>query len=146
MTTNEKFYISLFSSLKMPGPISQNGVFYSNDASSLKKSWFQISIKSIKPFGRMMRLCILQLPIPYCISLIMVTITGHIFIQIFQTVQFSALKFTSGNEKNMCFLLIPKSPNVWKNLTQSDRAPISWNDSGFHHILSPWCIPVGYFE
>ncbi len=31
---------------------------------------------------------ILQLPIPYCVSLIMVTITSHIFIIIFQMVHF----------------------------------------------------------
>ncbi len=37
--------------LKMPGPISQNGNFYSTDASSPKISWFQISFKSVKPFG-----------------------------------------------------------------------------------------------
>ncbi len=49
----------------------------SNDASSPEKSWFQISVKSVKPFGRMKKLRILQLPIPYCatcVSLIMVTI------------------------------------------------------------------------
>ncbi len=34
--------------LKMPGPISQNGNFYSNDASLPKISWFQISFKSVK--------------------------------------------------------------------------------------------------
>ena len=100
--------------LKMPGPISQNGNFYSNDASSPKISWFQISFKSVKPFGHKKRLRILQLPIPYCVSLIMVTITSHIFINIFQTVHFSAVKFTRGNEKNMSFLLIPKSQKVWK--------------------------------
>ncbi len=98
----------------MPGPISQNGKFYSNDSSSPKISWFQISFKLIKPFGHKKRLRILQLPIPYCVSLIMVTITSHIFINIFQTVHFSAVKFTTGNEKNMSFLLIPKSPKVWK--------------------------------
>ena len=57
---------------------------------------------------------ILQLPIHNCISLIMVTVTSHIFINIFQTVHFSALKFTWGNEKNMNFLLIPKSQKIWK--------------------------------
>ncbi len=44
----------------------------------------------------------------------MVTITSHIFINIFQTVHFSAVKFTRGNEKNMNFLLISKSPKVWE--------------------------------
>ena len=55
--------------LKVPGPISQNGNFYSNDASSPKKSWFQISVKSVKPFRYKKRLHILQVPIPYCVSL-----------------------------------------------------------------------------
>ncbi len=54
------------------------------------------------------------MPIPYCVSLIMVTITSHIFINIFQTVHFPAVKFTRGNEKNTSFLLIPKSPKVWE--------------------------------
>ncbi len=100
--------------VKMPGPISQNGNFYSNDASSPKIFWFQISFKSVKPFGHKRSLRILQLPIPYCVSLIMVTIHSHIFIDIFQTVRFSAVKFTRGNEKNMGFLLIPKSLKVWE--------------------------------
>ncbi len=37
--------------LKVPGPISQNEDIYSNDVSSPKKSLFQISVKSVKPFG-----------------------------------------------------------------------------------------------
>ncbi len=44
----------------------------------------------------------------------MVTITSPIFINIFQTVHFSAIKFTKGNKKNTSFLLIPKSPKVWE--------------------------------
>ncbi len=55
--------------IKDPGPISQNGNSYSNDASSPKVSWFQISFQSVKPFGHKKRLRILQLPIPYCVSL-----------------------------------------------------------------------------
>ncbi len=66
----------------------------------------------------------MQLNIPYCISLIMVTITSHIFINIFQTVQFPAVKFTRSNEKNMSFLLInTKISKSMENLTQSDRDP-----------------------
>ncbi len=85
----------------MLGLISQNGDFYSKDASLRKKSWFQISGKSVKPIGYMKRLCNIAIaysPIPCCISLVMVTITRH-FINIFQTVHFSAVKFTRGNEK-----------------------------------------------
>ncbi len=96
----------------MPGPISQNGIFSLNDASSPKIFWFQISFKSVKSFGHKKRLRILQLPIPYCVSLIMVSITSHIFINIFQTVHFSAVKFTTDNEKNMSFLLIAKCLKV----------------------------------
>ncbi len=105
----------------MSGTISQNGDFYSNDASSTKKTWFQIFVKSVKPFGYKKRVCILQLLIPYCVSLIVVIITSHIFVNIFQTEHFIAVNFTRGNEKNMNFLLIPKSLKE-KNLTQSDRA------------------------
>ena len=95
----------------MPGPISQNQNFYSNDALSPKISWFQISLKLVKSFGHKKRLRTLQLPIPHCVSL-MVTITSHIFINISQMVHFSDVKFTRGNEKNMSCLLIPKSPKV----------------------------------
>ena len=77
--------------LKVPGQISQTGDFYSNDASSPKKSRFQI--KSVKPFGYRKSL---QLPIPYRLSLMMVTISSHIFINIFQTVHFSAVEIPQG--------------------------------------------------
>ena len=43
----------------------------------------------------------------------MVTITRHIFIDIFQTEHFS-VKFAMGYEKNMSFLVIANSPEVWK--------------------------------
>ncbi len=56
----------LISQITMPGPISQNGNFYSNDASSIY--WLQISFKSVKPFGHKKWLRILQLPIPYCVK------------------------------------------------------------------------------
>ena len=48
----------------------------------------------------------------------MVTITRHIFINTFQTEHFSPVKFAMGYEKNMSFLMMPKSPKVgeksWK--------------------------------
>ena len=58
--------------------------------------------------------CILQLPISYCVSLIIVTITRHVFINIFQTEHFLAVKFSVGYDKNMSFLVITESPKVWK--------------------------------
>ena len=54
----------------------------------------------------------IQLPISYCVSLIMVTITRHVFINIFQTEHFLAVKFSMGYVKNMTFLVIAKSPRV----------------------------------
>ena len=49
----------------------------------------------------------------------MVAITRHVFINIFQSEHFSAPKFAMGYEKNMSFLVIRKSPKVWKK---------SWKD------------------
>ena len=68
----------------------------------------------VKLFGCTKQFCILQLPIFYIISLIMVTITKHIFINIFQTEHFSGVRFAMGFEKNMGLLVIAKSPKVWK--------------------------------
>ena len=45
-----------------------------------------------------------------------VTITRHIFINIFLVECFSAVKFAMCYEKNMSFLVIPKSPKVWKKV------------------------------
>ncbi len=129
------FHKAWFLILKMPGPISQNGNFYSNDASSPKVSWFQISFKSVEPFGHKKRLRILQLTIPYCVSLIMVTITSNIFINTFQTVYFSAVKFTRSNEKNMSFLLIPKSPKVWEKSEAIGPGTFNWSYMNNEHLV-----------
>ncbi len=48
----------------------------------------------------------------------MVTITSHIFINIFQTVHFPAVKFSRGNEKNTSFLLISEIlRKIWSDRT-----------------------------
>ena len=46
----------------------------------------------------------------------MVTITTHVFINIFQMEEFSAGKFAMGYQKNMSFLVIAKFPKVEKKL------------------------------
>ena len=51
--------------------------------------------------------------ISYCVSLIMVTITRNVYINIFQMGQFSAVKFAMGYEKYMSFLVILKSLKVY---------------------------------
>ena len=50
-----------------------------------------------------------------CISLIiMVTVTRHVFTNIYQMQHLSTVKFDMGKEKNMSFLAIPKSPKSLK--------------------------------
>ena len=70
----------------------------------------------VKLFECTKQFCDLQLPTSYCVSLIMVTITRHIFINIFQTENISTVKFDTGYEKKLiAILVIPKSPKVLKN-------------------------------
>ena len=83
--------------LKVHCPIFQNIKFsVSFEESSLKRCKFKISVETVKPFGCTKQICILQLPVPYCVSLIMVTITRYIFINFFQTECFSAVEFAMG--------------------------------------------------
>ena len=89
-----------------------------NDRSSHQRSWFQISVKSVKPFGCTKRLRISRLPISCYVSLIMVIITSHIFTNIFQTERFQAVKFTRDYEKIISFLLVPKSQLSLKTKTK----------------------------
>ena len=49
-------------------------------------------------------------------KLIMITITRHVFINIFQTKHLSAVKVIMIYEKKISFLVIPKSPKVWKKV------------------------------
>ena len=91
--------------LKVHGPIFQNFVFLfylmKQDSKDVNlKFWLKRSSCFDVPSN-----FVLQLPISYC-SLIMVTITRHIFINNFQTEYISAMKFDRGYEKNMSFLVI----------------------------------------
>ena len=76
------------------------GVFFSFsfEESSLQRCKFQISVETVKLFGFTKQFCILQLPISYRVSLLMVTMTRYVFINIFQTEHFSAVKFAMGYE------------------------------------------------
>ncbi len=111
------------------GLISQDGVFYSNDVSSTKKSWFQISVKSAKPCGYMKRLhtCIRYcnwLCVRWIFMVIFYFITSHISINIFQTVHFPAVKFTRGNKKIWALCDTKIWGGLKKNLKQSHWAPL----------------------
>ena len=86
------------------------------EESSLQRCIFQISVEMVKPFGCKKQFCILQLPISYCVSLIMV--------YILKTKPFSDVKFAMDYKKNMSFLVIAKSPKVWKKLNRKDWAPL----------------------
>ena len=63
--------------------------------------------------------------------MIMVTIIRQFFIDIFQMQHFSAMKYYMGYGKNMSFLVIPKSPKVWKKvekigLGSFNTKPVFW--------------------
>ncbi len=73
----------------------------------------------------------------------MVTITSYIFINIIQTVHFSAVKFTRGNEKNMSFLLIPKSPKLWEK--SEAIGPGTFNGSENNSRRPVWGNKVLYY-
>ena len=70
----------------------------------------------IKSFGCTEKFCTVY-AYTYCV-IIMVTTARHIFINIFGTEHFSALKFAVGFEKNTSFLGIPKSPKVGKRIAK----------------------------
>ncbi len=117
--------VEMFVCLKVHDLLFQNGVFNLNDVPSPKKSWLQISVKLVKPFGYAKRLYVLQLPIPYCESLLLFTTTSHTSINIFQTVHFSPLNFTRDNKKKYELSSDTKiSESLKKNLKQSDRIPL----------------------
>ena len=80
---------------------------------------FKIWVKSVKPFGCRKQFCILQLPISYCVSLIIYDYgyhTRHVFIDFFQMKCFSAVKFYMGYEKNMNFHVILNFPKILKKV------------------------------
>ncbi len=62
----------------------------------------------------------------------MFTITSHILINVFQTVNFLSVKFTMCNEKNMTFILIPKSQKSEAIKPDSFK---KWVDSYWHIML-----------
>ena len=84
--------------------------------------------------------------IPYCVSLIMVTITSHIFIDIFQMVHFSGEKVSRGNEKYMSFLWYQNLRKFEQNLKQFDQAPLIYQKfllllRGLkEHLLQDYCM------
>ena len=53
------------------------------------------------------------------------TLTRHDFVNIFQMEHFSAVKFAMGYEKNISYLVTPKSPKVGQKLNKSDWAPLN---------------------
>ena len=50
----------------------------------------------------------------------MITITWHVFINIFQTKQFTVVKFDMDYDKNMRYFVILKSPEVWSKVEKAD--------------------------
>ncbi len=86
------------------------------------------SIYLVKQFGPFKKLIENSWSIPYCVSLIMITKISYIFINIFQIVHFLSYKIYQSFEKNMSFLLIPKSQKVWKKSEQNWIRLLSLSD------------------
>ena len=124
--------------LKLHCPIFQNSVSVLYDETSLQRYKFKISVEMIKSLGRTNQFCILQLPISYCYSLIMVTINRDIFINIFQTKH--SCEIWHGIWENMSFQVIPISPKVWKKNGKSHWAPVIESDYVICHFSTgTWC-------
>ena len=91
---------------------------------------FKFQLKWSSRLDLRSNLCIALTYISYCVSFIMVTITRQVFTNIFQTEPWehiSAAKFAMGYEKNMSFLVIPKSLKVWKTFVNSkSKTPLSF--------------------
>ena len=74
---------------------------------------FQISVKSVKPFGYMKIITYIAIAYTLLLSMIMVTITSHIFINIFQTVHREMKK-----ETLFCYQNLRKfGEKTWNNQT-----------------------------
>ncbi len=86
----------------------------------LKYLGFKFHLNRLNCLDTIRELRILQSPTPYCVSL-MVTITSHIFINIFQTVHFSAAGVM---RKIWAFFWYQNLRKFEKNLKQSDREPL----------------------
>ena len=72
---------------------SKFSFLFSFEESSLQRCESEFSVELVNSFGCTKQICIFQLPISYCVSFIMVTITRHIFTGIFQMERFLAVKF-----------------------------------------------------
>ena len=69
----------------------------------------------------------------YSVSLIMVTITSHIFTAIFPREYLLAIQFLVDTEKNMGHLLIPKSQKVWEKVEKIGLwTPLTHVNNMFH--------------
>ena len=85
--------------------------------SSLQSYKFKIWVKPVKPFGCTKQFCVFQLPTFYCVSLITVTITRHVFINIFQTEYYFSCKIWHRFWEKYELSSDTKISKSWKNRT-----------------------------
>ena len=103
----------IYSILKVHGPTFQNQfiLFHlKNHLSKVINAKFELNSQAVWIYSVQSNFSDLQLPVSYCASLIMVIIIRYVnvFINIFQTENISAVKFGTGFEKNISFLVISK--------------------------------------
>ena len=91
------------------------------EESSLQRCKFEISVKTVKPFIWSKQFCVLQLRIFYYVKLTLCNYGYHNQARFHLYLPNGTLsKFDMDYEKNMNFLVIPKSPKVWKKLKSSN--------------------------
>ena len=74
----------------------------------------------------------------------MVTITRHVFINIFQTEHSLTVKFAMRYEKNMSFLVIVKSPKVSKKVEKIGLGSFKFGKVHFIHTTPSTAASVSY--
>ena len=110
--------------LKGHGPIFKNFVLWFILRTITPKMQIQNFSRRVNLFRCTKQFCILQLPVFYCVSLIMITITRHVFINIFQTEHFSGVKFDMGYEEKYELPCDTKIAKSLKKLNRKDRTEL----------------------
>ena len=97
----------------------------------------KVSVETINLIGRTKQFAYCSCLYLTVLAYLWLTITSHIFINIFQREHFWAVKFAIGYEKNMSFLVIPKSSKIWIKVEQIGLGFFngSWT-LGFHVVKS----------
>ena len=135
--------------LKCTGLVFKSYFHISIEGSSHQGCKFKISFKLVKPLYVVSKFVYCSCLYNYYVSFIMVTTSRHFFINIFQMQYFWAVKLYICYEKNVSFLVIPKSPKDRKKLKRSDLAPLNFTILNYFPFqkmtFKLFCILTGWY-